>query len=135
MELVRFYACAGDPVAVAGRLVAKASERAEPLVVTGSADLLDQLSKALWGAPGFLVHAGPDASEAVRRRSRIRLQTELPPEVVPLLLNLEAPLDVEALRAERLFDVFGAEGRPQARERFRRCQQAGWRTETVQVAA
>ncbi len=134
MELVRFYACAGDPVAVAGRLVAKASERAEPMVVMGSAALLSQLSNTLWSTAGFLAHAGLGANEGVRRHSRIWLQTELPRERVPLLLNLDAHMDLDALQAKRLFDVFGVDGRQEARERFRHCQQAGWPTETVQVA-
>lgn len=138
MDLVRFYACAGDTVPVAAKLVAKALERGDEVCVCGDADTLKRLSDRLWLAPGFLAHAGPAASIAVLRHSRVRLSEE-PAEksAPPLILNLGADLDLSRLRARRLFEVFGPTPpeRQAARARYRRCQAIGWPTETVQVGA
>lgn len=137
MALARFYACSGDAVEVAARLLAKARERGEVVHVSGSQPVLERLSARLWLAPGFFVHAGPTASESVRRRSPVVLQAQAPSGAVPLLLNLGAALDIASLRAERLFDVFGDsdDERRAARLRYRACQQAGWPVESVQVGS
>jgi DNA polymerase IIIc chi subunit len=135
LELARFYACSGDAVEVAARLLAKAWERGESAIVCGPAAVLERLSARLWLAPGFFAHAGPQAPQAVRRFSPVILQVQVPAEAVPLLINLGAVLDVASLRAARLFDVFGSseEERRGARQRYRECQQSGWPVETVQV--
>lgn len=137
MDLVRFYACEGDPVAVAARLVAKALARGEALCVCGAAGALQRLSDRLWQSPGFVAHAAPAASESVRRHSRVRLLDQ-PPAHLPgaLVLNLGADLHVESLQARRLLDVVGPTEpeRQAARARYRRCQAAGWPTETVRLA-
>ena len=132
---MRFYACAGDPVSVAARLVGKALDRGEALWVCGDLDSLKLLSRRLWLAPGFMAHAEPGASAVVRARSRVVLNEQAPDQAVPLLLNLGAALRLDALLVRRLFDVFGRSEheRRAARDRFRTCQEAGWPTETVQV--
>lgn len=137
LELARFYACSGDAVDVAVRLLVKARERGESVAVTGTAAALERLSSRLWLAPGFLAHAAPASPPTVRRRSPVVLHSQPPDDAVPLLLNLGASLDVAALRARRLFDVFSGEDdeRRAARQRYRDCQAAGWPVESVQVPA
>lgn len=137
MGVVRFYACAGDPVLVALRLVHKALREPDPaLWVTGDATALQALSRALWSGDGFVAHAPPGASERVRKCSRLILSTEPPVEPPDLLISLEA-LDTDAAgrTAQRYFDVFG-DGQAQrnaARERFRWHQRQGVQPESVQV--
>lgn len=136
MDLVRFYACAGDTLSVAAKLLSKAQDRGEVVRVYGNGDSLQRLSDRLWLVPGFIAHATPSSSEAVLRRSRVQLgeepQTSFP---VDLVLNLGTDLKLEGLQAKRVFDVFGTEfeERQAARARYRRCQAAGWLTEAVQV--
>ncbi len=137
MGVVRFYACAGDPVLVALRLVHKALREPDPaLWVTGDATALQALSRALWSGDGFVAHAPPGASERVRQCSRLILSTEPPEQPPGLLISLEA-LDTDAagLTAQRHFDVFGGgqAQRDAARERFRWHQRQGVQPESVQV--
>lgn len=137
MGLVRFYACEGDPLRVALKLVLKAREQGQPVQVCGDLPQLERLSGLLWTQPGFLAHAGPRASAAVRSRSPIRLDSA-PPVEAALLINLSDGLDLSAHPAERVFELVGPDeaARAGGRARFRRHQQArGQKPEHVQVGA
>lgn len=136
MELVRFYACAGDPVVAAARLARKAYEQGEPICVCGSKEDLERLSGMLWQTEGFIAHANANAGHDERRFSRLELRTMPPDQAVPLLLNLRGVLSPESTRAKRLFDVFGSadDERAAARQRFRWHQRNGVQPATVQVA-
>jgi DNA polymerase IIIc chi subunit len=134
MELVRFYACEGDPVRVALTLVRKAMDQAQRTWVCGPTEQLERLSQLIWAADGFLAHAGPLASAAVRQRSRLVLGVELPVQPVDVLLNLGAAVGPEA-PARRLLDLVGPEdeSRSAGRARFRQHAQAGITPESVRV--
>lgn len=136
MGVVRFYACAGEAERVVLRLLQKAALESASTWVMGQAAALKTLSDALWRQDGFFAHAGPDASESVRRRSALVLSVERPSQSVGLLILLDVlSPDAEGLVAERLFDVFGsaAPQRMAARERFRWHQRQGAQPESVQV--
>lgn len=137
MGVVRFYACAGDPVGVAARLVRKAHEQGDRLWVCADPALLDRLGQQLWMGDGFVAHAPWQASASVRRHSRIEFADDAPARAVPLLLNLQGWLAPDRASADKVFDVFGSEEheRQAARQRFRWYQQAGLEPETVRVGA
>lgn len=139
MSLVRFYACEGDPLRVALKLVLKAHEQRQPVQLCGDAAQLQRLSALLWNEPGFMAHAGPGSPPAVRARSPIRLGGE-PAEAgaADVLINLGAELDCSAAVAARVFELVGPseEERATGRQRYRRHeQQRGQRPEHVKVPA
>lgn len=137
MSLVRFYACAGDPIGVAARLARKAYEQGEVLCICAEPAALEKLSEQLWLAEVFLAHAGPDSNETVRRVSRVELSPTTPGRPVALLMNVNGWLAPDCCTAEKVFDVFGGqeEERQAARQRFRWYKDAGREPEAVQVAA
>lgn len=137
--LVRFYACEGDPVLVALRLVLKAWEQGQRTWVQGAADALQRLSDALWLQPGFLAHAGPASPPEVLRLSRIALREQAPePSLgVQLWIGLGLIQPLESLPAPRCFELLGpteAE-RQTGRQRYRAYQAMGLMPESVQVRA
>jgi DNA polymerase-3 subunit chi len=137
MSLVRFYACAGDPLRVALKLALKAREQGEALQVCAAPEQLVRLSEWLWAQPGFVAHAGPSAPPEVVVRSALRLQPE-PRDDARLVVNLRDDLDLSAHPAQRVFELVGPDEAQRAagRQRFRRHQEArGMRPEHVQVAA
>jgi DNA polymerase IIIc chi subunit len=136
MELVRFYACEGDPLRVALMLVRKAMDQAQRTWICGPVEQLERLSQQIWAADGFLAHAGPQASASVRQRSKIVLGAELPSQTVDVLLNLGAAVGPDA-PARRLLDLVGPDdaARAAGRERYRRHVQAGISPESVRVPA
>jgi DNA polymerase IIIc chi subunit len=136
VELVRFYACEGDPLRVALTLVRKALDQAQRTWVCGPPEQLERLSQLLWAGDGFLAHAGPRAAASVRQRSALVLGSELPPQPVDVLLNLGGAVGPEAL-ARRLLDLVGPDeaARAAGRERYRRHAQAGVTPESVRVPA
>jgi DNA polymerase III subunit chi len=138
-DLVRFYACEGDPVLVALRLVLKALEQGQRTWVQGAADALQRLSDALWLQPGFLAHAGPASPLEVLQLSRIALRQQAPPASlsVQLWIGLGVIQPIESLPAPRCFELLGpteAE-RQTGRQRYRAYQALGLVPESVQVRA
>lgn len=134
MELVRFYACEGDPLRVALKLALKASEQGQRAQILGARAELEKLSAALWRCEGFVAHAGPAASAEVRARSSLCLSEALPAAAMPLLINLGQELPDE-LPVDRLFELVGPEPevREAGRRRFRRHLQLGRKPESVSV--
>lgn len=136
MGLVRFYACEGDPLRVALKLVLKAREQQQTVQLCGQPAQLQRMSSLLWNEPGFIAHAGPVAAPAVQARSPIRLGKQ--PAAADVLINLDDALDCSAETAERVFELVGPsdEERAAGRQRYRRHEQVrGERPEHVRVPA
>lgn len=155
MPLVRFYACQGDPLGVALRLLRKAHAQAEPVDVHGEATTLRALSQALWDSEGFVAHAAPGDAAGVWAHSRIRLRAapatgetqgegaieatgEATVNPQALQINLgPATLPAAAWSSARIFELTGSDAasRQAARLRYREHQARGHTPETVQVGA
>lgn len=136
MGLVRFYACEGDPLRVALKLVLKAREQQQTVQLCGESAQLQGLSALLWNEPGFIAHAGAAAGPAVQARSPIRMGQE--PAAAGVLINLSDAVDCSAVEVERLFEIVGPgdEARAGGRQRFRRHEQVrGLRPDHVKVPA
>lgn len=133
MELVRFYACDGDPLRVALKLALKAHAQRQRARILGPAEALQRLSQQLWQQDGFIAHAGPGASPAQQARSALVLSEQAQGDE-PLLINLGQALP-DTLGAQRLFELVGPqpEQREAGRERYRRHQQLGRPLETVRL--
>ena len=139
LALVRFYACEGDPVPVALRLLMKALDQKQRTWVQGTEDALQRLSDALWLQPGFQAHAGPSSPADVVSASPIVLghQAAEVGERLGLWIGLCASGDVDALPAQRCFELVGPSEseRQRGRQRYRAYQAAGYAPESVQVKA
>lgn len=136
--LVRFYACDGDPLRVAAKLLGKAREQGQSVLVNGPASTLSDLGALLWSQPGFFAHAAADASPAVLRRSGVRLGGSADDAFQPaLLINLDDSLDCSSAPWPRVFELVGPspDERAGGRRRFKRHEQVrGVRPEHVKVA-
>jgi DNA polymerase IIIc chi subunit len=136
MSLVRFYACEGDPLRVALKLVLKAREQRQQVRLCGDTAQLQRLSALMWSEPGFIAHAGPGTAPTVQARSPITLGGE--PAAADVLINLGDALDCSAVQAARVFEIVGPDdaARAAGRQRFRRHEQVrGQRPEHVRVPA
>jgi DNA polymerase III subunit chi len=128
---VRFYACDGDPVRVALKLLVKAWHAGQAVRVEGAPAQLQQLSESLWLQNGFMAHAGPKSSPATQLRSALRLGVG---QSAALCINLQDETPAP-LGAERVFEMVGSstEAREGGRSRFRHYRALGVTPETVQV--
>ena len=124
MSQVAFHFNAPDKTAYACRLLRKASGQGAKVIVTGEADDLDRLDRALWNfaALEFLPHCRGDATAPMIRASAIVLSgvgEPVPPASV--LVHLGGPPPPEVARFERIIEIVGPgeSDRHEARLRWR----------------
>lgn len=134
MTEVAFHFNAPDKISYACRLLRKASRQGARVVVTGSADLLQQLDAALWSfsATDFVAHTLATADATVLAASPVVLLEsvlEAPHQQVLLQLGDAVPAGFE--RFERLIEVVTLEedDRALARQRWKHYASRGYAVE------
>ena len=134
MTEVAFHFNAPDKISYACRLLRKASRQGARVVVTGSADLLQQLDAALWSfsATDFVAHTLATADATVLTASPVVLLEsvlEAPHQQVLLQLGDAVPAGFE--RFERLIEVVTLEedDRALARQRWKHYASRGYAVE------
>jgi DNA polymerase III subunit chi len=136
MTSIDFYTHVADPLAVAGRLVAKAlAQHGHVRVLTQDAAATDALDRLLWLQPatGFLPHcrvASPLASQTPVWIDHV-LEHQGPAAV---LINLHDSPPPFFSRFERLAEIVSADGAAAARERFRFYRERGYELRTHNMA-
>lgn len=134
MTVIDFYTHAGDPFAVAARLVSKAwSQHGSVRVLTADADATERLDRLLWEWPAtsFVPHcrlASPHAGDTpviVDHANEHR-------GPAAVLINLQQAPPPFFGRFERLAEVVGADeaSLAAARERFRFYRERGYELRT-----
>lgn len=129
MTRVDFHTNVGDPLLYACRLVRKAYQAGQPLVVVADASRLRAFDERLWtfSPLDFLPHCAADS--ALAERTPIVLATDL--ERAPhhrILLNLAPSVPSQFARFERLLEVVGNSEDELAtgRERYRFYRDRGY---------
>jgi len=132
MTSIDFYTHVADPLAVAGKLVAKALARhGHVRVLTPDSVTTDALDRLLWLQPatGFLPHcrvASPLASQTPVWIDHA-LEHQGPAAV---LINLHESPPPFFSRFERLAEIVSVDGAAAARERFRFYRERGYALRT-----
>ena len=134
MTQIDFYTNAGDKVATACRIVAKAvSVKRRVLVLCADADAARQVDKLLWTTPatGFVPHCAPRDPLAAVTPVIVDHEGREPPHD-QVLVNLTPEPPAYFARFERLIEIVTRDDadREQARERFRFYRDRGYELRT-----
>ncbi len=131
MTEIAFHFNAPDKLAYSCRLLRKAVASGARVVVTGSAQTLQQLDQALWtfSASEFVAHCHDASDASVRALSPVVLTAA--PAQAPhqqVLVNLGGAVPAGFERYERLIEVVGHddEDRSQARARWKHYADRGY---------
>ena len=111
MPAVRFYTGLSDRPGFAARLLRKAMRQDLRVWVVGDEVELRELSRRLWGLPGFAAHAGLGSPAGVRRRSAVRFgaSDQAADPDCTALLNLGAALPADLARWQHVFELVGTD--------------------------
>jgi len=132
MTSIDFYTHVTDPLAVAGRLVAKALARhGNVRVLTPDSATTDALDRLLWVQPatGFLPHCRVSSPLASQTPVWIDHAMEHQGPALVLINLHELPPPFFA-RFERLAEIVSVDGAAAARERFRFYRERGYELRT-----
>jgi DNA polymerase-3 subunit chi len=122
---VEFHTGVADKLGFACRLLRKACRAGARVMVTGPADTLTALDRALWtfDERDFVPHLRlPGPSAALASRTPIWLVDDAAPEGAPeVLVNLGAPAPTDLSRLSRVIEVLSTEPDDEqaGRERWR----------------
>lgn len=131
MAEVAFHFNVDNRLAYTCRLLRKAWRSGHRCMVTGGAQDVAALDQALWTFSGddFVPHAGPGASDSVRRRSPIVLDASPREDVkADVLVNLWPQVPDGIAGFTRVIEIVSTDedDRRAARSRWRHYAEAGW---------